>query len=162
MPCSKTSERCLARKKNYDRKWREKNRDKSAASSRRLRKNNPGLSAAYTEGWRERHPKRYLVSRARIRAKEAGIPFDLSEDDFELPERCPILGIRFERGTRGGPIGSSPSLDRIVPAQGYVRGNVVVVSHRANRLKSDATMCELRRIADFYQPTCGETDERGL
>jgi hypothetical protein len=38
-----------------------------------------------------------------------------------------------------------------VPHLGYVRGNVIVVSTRANRLKGDATLDELLRLAEFYQ-----------
>jgi hypothetical protein len=38
-------------------------------------------------------------------------------------------------------------VDRIVPELGYVKGNVIVVSCRANRIKSDATPDELERIA---------------
>lgn len=41
------------------------------------------------------------------------------------------------------------SLDRIVPSLGYVPGNVAVISHRANRIKSDATADELRAVADW-------------
>jgi hypothetical protein len=44
----------------------------------------------------------------------------------------------------------SPSIDRIIPSLGYVRGNVVIVSMRANRIKTDATDAELRRVAKFY------------
>ena len=35
-------------------------------------------------------------------------------------------------------------------SKGYIRGNVIVISDRANRLKGDATLLELQRIADFY------------
>jgi hypothetical protein len=45
---------------------------------------------------------------------------------------------------------SRASLDRIDNTKGYVPGNVVVVSYRANRIKSDATAQELLRIARFY------------
>lgn len=52
-------------------------------------------------------------------------------------------------GTKGGGA-NSPSLDRIEPDLGYVAGNAIVISNRANRLKSDATIDELRAIASFY------------
>lgn len=52
-------------------------------------------------------------------------------------------------GTRiNGP--NSPSLDKIVPELGYVKGNIVVVSLRANQIKSDATIEELQAVAKFY------------
>ena len=57
-------------------------------------------------------------------------------------------------GTRGyysNATEGSPSVDRIDPNGGYVRGNIVVVSWRANRLKGNAMVNELRAIADFYE-----------
>lgn len=53
-------------------------------------------------------------------------------------------------GTGRGGKNNSPSLDRIRNELGYVRGNVIVISNRANRLKSDASIEELRDIASFY------------
>jgi hypothetical protein len=98
------------------------------------------------------HPRRIMVKHARQRARAASVPFDIHEGDFEIPSVCPVLGIALCHGRgRRGPTDSSPTLDRIVPALGYVRGNVIVVSWRANRLKSDATIDELARILDFYR-----------
>lgn len=52
-------------------------------------------------------------------------------------------------GRKNSP--NSPSLDRIVPERGYVRGNVVIVSFRANRAKSDLTIAELKQLVEFYK-----------
>ena len=42
------------------------------------------------------------------------------------------------------------SLDRLLPKLGYVRGNVSIISMRANRLKYDAVNAhELRAVADY-------------
>ena len=45
----------------------------------------------------------------------------------------------------------SPSFDRIDPKKGYTKNNIVIVSTRANRIKSDATVDEIRKVADFYE-----------
>ena len=45
----------------------------------------------------------------------------------------------------------SPSFDRIYPKKGYVKGNIVIVSNKANRIKTDATVDEIRKVADFYE-----------
>ena len=37
------------------------------------------------------------------------------------------------------------------PNKGYVKGNIIVVSMRANRIKTDATFDEIRKVADFYE-----------
>jgi hypothetical protein len=76
------------------------------------------------------------------------LPFNLSFRDIVIPELCPILGIALQRGLEGG-LDNSPSLDRIVPRKGYVKGNVRVISNRANRIKSDSTPEELARILTY-------------
>jgi hypothetical protein len=91
-----------------------------------------------------------LLQNARQRALRYGLPFDLTLDDILVPEQCPVLGIPLRTG-EGKASPYSPSLDRIDPRLGYVRGNVLVLSHRANTLKSDATPVELRQVADFLE-----------
>lgn len=99
--------------------------------------------------WRLGHPEEYMLVRARVRAKKRGQEFSLTRADIVIPERCPVLGILLERGV-GLACAGSPSLDRIDNAKGYVPGNVIVISNRANSLKSDASVEELRAVADFY------------
>ncbi|WP_410212326.1 hypothetical protein [Phenylobacterium sp.] len=93
-----------------------------------------------------------MLSNARSRAKRAGVPCTITVEDIVVPSHCPVLGIPLARrlGRKGG-CDQSPSLDRIVPELGYVPGNIVVVSRRANRIKNDASIDELRAIADFYE-----------
>ena len=92
--------------------------------------------------------KRAMLRAARSRASKRGLPFNLTVEDFQIPERCPALGIEI---TLDGDRDSSPSLDRVVPPMGYVRGNVIVLSTRANRIKNDATAHELKSIAEFLE-----------
>ena len=85
---------------------------------------------------------------ARKRSKENGVIFDLALQDIpEIPTHCPVLGIRIVANTIAGPLDSSPSLDRIDRSLGYVKGNIRIISNRANRLRSDGTAEELERIA---------------
>lgn len=44
----------------------------------------------------------------------------------------------------------TPTLDRIIPKLGYVPGNVIIVSARANRIRNDATVDELYKVYKFY------------
>lgn len=101
---------------------------------------------------REKHavrPSQVLLWLAKGRARKIGVPFDLTENDVQVPVLCPALGIPLSTGDgRVGP--NSPSVDRIKPELGYVRGNVVVVSHLANRIKSNASPDQLRAVAEFY------------
>jgi hypothetical protein len=105
---------------------------------------------AWRNAYRRKHRLKRLVAEAKVRARAHGLPFDLDVATLSIPDTCPVLGIRIscESSTRSE---HSPSIERIDNSQGYVRGNVIVVSWRANRLKSDATLSELRRIVRFYE-----------
>jgi hypothetical protein len=89
-----------------------------------------------------------MVQCAKQRAKKAGVPFSITDEDFEIPEFCPVLGGKLESGTKKYH-DNSPSLDRVIPELGYVPGNVVVMSFRANRIKGDASRAELQIVIDW-------------
>lgn len=89
-----------------------------------------------------------IWERAKKRAKENGVHFDLRVEDVpEVPTRCPVLDIEIRANTIAGPLDSSPSIDRICLERGYIAGNVRIVSNRANRLRSDGSAAELALIA---------------
>jgi hypothetical protein len=89
-----------------------------------------------------------MVLNAAARARRKDIPFAITKEDVSIPSTCPILGIPLSSETKRHD--GSPTLDRIDNDLGYVKGNVIVISWRANRIKSDATKEELRALADFY------------
>lgn len=93
-----------------------------------------------------------LWSHLKSSAKGRGIEFDLKPtdiDDIGIPLTCPVLGIPLTFN-RGKPSDNSISFDRIDSSKGYTRSNVIIVSHRANSLKSNATLDEMRRLVAFY------------
>jgi hypothetical protein len=99
---------------------------------------------------KKRDPIGYTLARLKRAAKAKGVPFDLTRDDIFIPEHCPVLGIRLRAiGTGRGH--DCPEADRLVPELGYVRGNVSFISHRANRLKDNATPDELERVAAWMR-----------
>ena len=92
-----------------------------------------------------------MVSHARQRAKALGLPCTITEDDFEIPKRCPVLDIEMyvAHGHSGGK-DHSPSLDRKDNDLGYVPGNVWVISALANKLKADRPVSAvLNMVAPF-------------
>lgn len=92
-----------------------------------------------------------MLKRASDRAKERGFEFNLTETDLVIPDVCPVLGLVLKVST-GNAKPNSPALDRIDNTKGYVKGNVRVISNRANSLKSDATKEELKLLAlDAYR-----------
>lgn len=99
--------------------------------------------------WRQSWSK-YKLSALRNRAKREGMDFDLDESDLTLPEFCPVFGIPLIISD-SKLSANSPSVDRIDNSRGYVKGNIVVVSHKANSMKRAANLAEMRQLADFYE-----------
>lgn len=88
--------------------------------------------------------KRYgLYHSAFQRAKQDGVLFKITPVDVpEIPSICPLLEIPLSTtNTRCGP--NSPTLDRVVPALGYIKNNIWIISHKANTIKSNASVDEL-------------------
>jgi len=104
----------------------------------------------YRANYRRVRPECRLVESAKATAKAKGLPFNLTSDYVRSiwNETCPVLGIRLKKGS-GYRVDESPSLDRIVPARGYVIGNVHVISWRANRIKNNGTVEDLMKIAEY-------------
>lgn len=94
-----------------------------------------------------------LWSQLKSSATKRNIPFDLVPTDIDeigIPITCPIFGIPlyFHRNKVQD---DSISFDRIDSSKGYSVDNVVVISYRANKIKSDATLDELQKIVTFYE-----------
>lgn len=107
----------------------------------------PVVNRLRMERWRNANPKKRLLAAARSRAKKQGLTFDIGPEDIELPILCPVLGtpISYENNRRGY-VDNAPSIDRFDNNKGYEKGNVAVISWRANNLKRDATLDELQKI----------------
>jgi hypothetical protein len=88
----------------------------------------------------------YMFKNTKSRALKFGIEFNITEEDIIIENTCPVLGISIEYVGNGKPTHNSPSIDRIDNNKGYVKGNVRVISWRANNLKRDATVEELEKI----------------
>jgi hypothetical protein len=89
-----------------------------------------------------------LWSHAKRRARDAGLPFDIDWRDITIPEICPLLEIPIIASSKTSD--NSPSLDRIICHKGYVKGNVMVISHKANRIKSNATIDEINLLCENF------------
>lgn len=158
----------------------EKNKDRINAKRRQRRKNDPEHRIKQNElcknwvsnnrQWMKDYNKKYcaensekkkaqaraaylnkgLWASARGRAKKKGILFNLEPSDVVIPELCPVFGTPIVTNIgRCGP--DSPSIDRIKPELGYVKTNIVVVSHKANAIKSNANLADLEKVLNFYR-----------
>lgn len=99
-----------------------------------------------------------ILAQLRYRAKKKGLGFDITAEDIPVPEYCPVLGIRLILGVDKDDLRDSPSVDRINNDLGYIKGNVMVISVRANELKSDATIEELEAVLNYIREQHGKRD----
>jgi hypothetical protein len=96
-----------------------------------------------------------MLMNSKQRAKSKGLENTLTREDIVIPEFCPVLGIRLHVEDRAAKY-AAPSIDRIDNSKGYTPDNIVVVSVRANILKRDATLTELRALVKFYDTLVDE------
>lgn len=95
-----------------------------------------------------------MLRSARARAKAKNLPFNIDNGYIRsiISSHCPIFGTPLEwsarRGGKPGALPNSPSLDRIDPSKGYVKGNVWIISYRANAIKNDASHEELKLVTE--------------
>lgn len=99
----------------------------------------------------------HLCARARLRGRKNGLEATIMAADLEWPTHCPVLGIELDYPVRSGMRKNRvvqanwPSLDRFDNAMGYVRGNVFVISYRANTLKNSAKLEEIEAIVNYMK-----------
>ena len=128
------------------------------AASFKARYQDPEYRKAHSnraKRWRERlkdvDPARLwaydAVANAKMRSKRSGLPCTINMLDVmgAVVDTCPLLGLPITYAT-GVIHDNSPSLDRKLCERGYTKDNIAVISHRANRLKSDSTLEELQLL----------------
>ena len=98
--------------------------------------------------YRRTHYNYRLWYKAKARAKKYGLPFTITKEDIVIPEYCPVFGMRLTYSE--GPMSeSTATLDRIIPDLGYVKGNIAVISWKANEIKFNHTFDELQKIVQW-------------
>ena len=97
--------------------------------------------------WREANPAKRLLYATKQSSKLKNLEHNIDESDLILPEYCPLLGIKIDYTAGTGKTMLKPSVDRIDPKLGYVKGNVEVMSSLANTMKSNASRSLLRVFA---------------
>jgi hypothetical protein len=130
-----------AKVNEWNQQWKDNNRE----LVRRREKDRARYRALTEDGYRA-----LWLNNIKHRAKKRGLAFDLTVEDLPMPKRCPIFGIQLQYH-QGKFQDTSPSIDRINPAKGYVKGNVQIVSYKANRIKGPYTLKELKKIVAFLE-----------
>lgn len=138
------------KKAEQDRKYREKNKDKIRRQAESMREERNAKRRQNRRRQLLEDPIPFLIESSRRRAKKRDMEHTITASDIKIPRNCPVLGIPIFVGS-GRACPNSPSLDRIDSSKGYTRENVIVVSWRANDLKRDATVEEMRKLYYFYK-----------
>ena len=91
------------------------------------------------------------LGHAKERSKRYNLSCDLTLIYLEsiANDECPVFKTPFVWGQSNGRHPYRPSLDRVVPNLGYIQGNVVFISQKANTIKQDVTEKELYAVADW-------------
>ena len=90
-----------------------------------------------------------ILRDVKYRCKKKGIEFDLKFEDLEIPDYCPVFGTEINYNGGRGLCTCSPTIDRLDPDGPYTKDNVMIVSYRANRIKSDASIPELCAVIQY-------------
>lgn len=90
-----------------------------------------------------------LLKQIKARAKRKNLPINIDITDIIIPDVCPILGIPLVMSDKSS-LPASASVDRIIPEKGYIKGNVLVISLKANLIKTNATPSEILKVWQFY------------
>jgi hypothetical protein len=97
--------------------------------------------------WKKVPLEKRIFNRVKSRAKNKNIEFNLELEDIILPEKCPIFNKDFIYGDNDWTY----SVDRINNFKGYLKDNIQIISNRANRLKGDFSVEELRLIVNYLE-----------
>jgi len=95
--------------------------------------------------WKAVPLEKRIFNRIKTRAKRKNQDFNLDLEDIIIPTECPVFKVPFIYGD----IDWTYSVDRINNSKGYIKGNIQILSNRANRLKGDFEIEELQVMIDF-------------
>jgi len=137
----------------YGMKWRQENKEKSKNYNIQYYKNNKDeikkACSKYHKKIREDKPLTIFL-RAKGRAKRLGLEFNIEISDISIPEYCPILGIKLNQKNTSLQ-SDSPAIDRIDNTKGYIKGNIAIISARANFMKSNFTFQQVENLFNYVQ-----------
>lgn len=156
------------RKKNKEKSakivadWRRRNKTKYKEMRKKYSKTENSLkkSRTYQKNFRSKmigdsvYWSKRRASTIKARCKKIGIPCTIESTDLLslLPVDliCPVLGTKMK--LHGKLSHASATIDRIIPSDGYVPGNICIISHKANTIKNNVTNYEeIMRVAEWMR-----------
>ncbi len=117
----------------------------------------------YTDNARERNrqhkmedPLNHMYSRLKKSAKDDNKVFSIKLEDLKFSDRCPIYGTEWDLSHIRSD--QTPTVDRVDNTKGYIKGNVKIISWKANRLKHTASLKEIEALAKYMKEHYKETE----
>lgn len=144
---------CVECTRERAREWNKENPQRAAASTKRRDarriKTNRRLVYPFAE----------VNGRLAKRARDQEIPHNLTPDDLRRlwvaqDGRCFWTGEPLDFNVGGDRHALRPSIDKLVPAGGYVVGNVVWSTNFANRARGDMPAAEFAALMKRFGFTC--------
>lgn len=141
----------------YQKKYLEENREKARETSKEYRRRNLDEVKIKEKVRRADqknspiHKAKRMVSAARVRAKKGGYACSITHKDIlPIPALCPVMGtpMRLTGELRDADVAT---LDKLVPALGYIPGNVCVISRGANSIKRNYTINEFELVLAYMK-----------
>jgi hypothetical protein len=157
-------------RREYNKEWRNKNKEKVSANKKayvkRATKEQIARWRLSSDNYAKNNPERRILSIIKYRAKQKNMEFNLEPEDIKIPETCPIFNYplikQLDNKGKFGPRYNSPSVDRIDNTKGYVKGNIQIISNKANSMKSSATPEELLQFAYWVLLTYGHLIDKEI
>lgn len=134
----------------YNKRFRLINKDKIKEYKNSRKSIDASRKKVYDQQRRESDPRLQIFDASKERAKKSGIEHSIQLEDIVVPTICPVLNIKIVLTNKKRSY-NSPSLDRIDNSKGYTKDNIIVISWRANELKRNATIDEMKMLAEFYR-----------
>lgn len=146
----------------HHKEWYQKNKDRIRESrkgsdgklkpklishQKEYRKRNKEKQAQYSKSAAQRRrldPAKHMYTNTKSSANKRGLDFNLTKEDIIIPINCPVLNVPLVWRTW-----YCPSIDRIDNSKGYVKGNIQVISRKANTMKNNASKEELVQFAKW-------------
>ena len=150
-----------SRKRDVDKLCKSCNMTKVAKEFSHLKVKDDKMSVAeYSKRNRDKykHDDTYrlmrLLQQAKARAKKKDILCNLTLEElislFPKDKKCPVLGIDLFWGV-GSDRWNSPSIDRLDAKGNYTKDNIMIISWRANKIKSDCTVKEIEDVLNYMK-----------
>jgi hypothetical protein len=127
---------------------------------KKRRANNLENNLEYAREYQKKRRKNFdyrlqmLINASKQRAKDKNRVHEITVKDikaiYPIDGKCPIFGIQLEFNSAGFRE-NSPSIDRIDSSRGYTVDNIQIISWKANRIKSYATVEELETIVSYMK-----------